>query len=410
MSRKLVLIMTLMVFLVGMLSVAFKVKMVKASGTIYIRANGLVENTDKIVSADNVTYTFTDNINDSIVVQRSNIIIDGKGYTLQGSGIGRGFILYGINNVTVKNTNITDFGYGVDLESSNNSIVSGNTITNSTTWGVYLCLSNNSVVSGNTITNSTDGVYLESSNNIVVSGNTITNSTDNGVYLGWSNSSVVSGNTITNNYYGVYLGSSNSSVVSGNTITNSTDGVHLYSSNNGAVSGNTITNTSIGVYLWSSNSSVVSGNNITKSTNCGVYLWSSNNSTIYGNTITNSNYGVYLYGGSSNNKFYHNHFIDNIQQVYIEAPSYANFWDNGYPSGGNYWSDYRDVDKYSGPYQNETGSDGIWDHPYVIDENNRDNYPIVPEFPTWTSMLLVLIVLTIAVAIYKRRLLKTPIH
>jgi len=35
---------------------------------------------------------------------------------------------------------------------------------------------------------------------------------------------------------------------------------------------------------------------------------------------------------------------------------------------------------------------------------------IIPEFPTWTSMLLVLITLTVAIAIYKRRLFKTPIH
>jgi len=35
---------------------------------------------------------------------------------------------------------------------------------------------------------------------------------------------------------------------------------------------------------------------------------------------------------------------------------------------------------------------------------------IVPEFPTWTPMLLILIVLTVAVVIYKRRLLKTPKH
>jgi len=35
---------------------------------------------------------------------------------------------------------------------------------------------------------------------------------------------------------------------------------------------------------------------------------------------------------------------------------------------------------------------------------------IVPEFPTWTSMLLTLILLTVVIAIYKRRLLKTPIH
>jgi len=35
---------------------------------------------------------------------------------------------------------------------------------------------------------------------------------------------------------------------------------------------------------------------------------------------------------------------------------------------------------------------------------------VIPEFPAWTSMLLILIVLTVAVVIYKRRILKTPIH
>jgi len=40
----------------------------------------------------------------------------------------------------------------------------------------------------------------------------------------------------------------------------------------------------------------------------------------------------------------------------------------------------------------------------------ESNVWTVPEFPTWTSMLLILIVLTVAIAIYKRRLLKTPIH
>ena len=54
-----------------------------------------------------------------------------------------------------------------------------------------------------------------------------------------------------------------------------------------------------------------------------------------------------------------------------------NIWDDDYPSGGNYWSDYTGVDEYSGPYQNETGSDGIGDTPYVIDENNQDNYPFM---------------------------------
>jgi hypothetical protein len=55
----------------------------------------------------------------------------------------------------------------------------------------------------------------------------------------------------------------------------------------------------------------------------------------------------------------------------------VNFWDVDYPSGGNYWSDYGGVDVYSGPYQNETGSDGIGDTPYILDENNIDHYPLM---------------------------------
>jgi hypothetical protein len=52
-------------------------------------------------------------------------------------------------------------------------------------------------------------------------------------------------------------------------------------------------------------------------------------------------------------------------------------WDNGYPSGGNYWSNYDGTDSYSGPCQNVTGSDGVGDTPYVIDGSNQDNYPLM---------------------------------
>jgi parallel beta-helix repeat protein len=96
-----------------------------------------------------------------------------------------------------------------------------------------------------------------------------------------------------------------------------------------------------------------------------------------GNNITaNSIDGVCLFS-SSNNMFFHNNFINNTQQVSSDGS--PNTWDNGYPSGGNYWSDYRTA--Y--PNATEVDSSGIWNTSYVIDSNNIDRYPLMGPFHTF---------------------------
>ena len=80
--------------ILSVLTLAFapNVQPVKASGAIYIRADGSVDPpTAPISSVDNVTYTFTDNIYDEIVVERDNTVVDGSGYTLQGHGLDTDF-------------------------------------------------------------------------------------------------------------------------------------------------------------------------------------------------------------------------------------------------------------------------------------------------------------------------------
>jgi len=130
----------LTLLILSVFTFAFNVQPVKASGTIYIRANGSIDPLGAPISTiDNVTYTFTGNINDSIVIERSNITINGNGYTLQGSGSGTGFYWF-VSNVTIKNTNIKNFSYGVYIRSSSFNTVSGNTITNNG-HGVHLYLS-----------------------------------------------------------------------------------------------------------------------------------------------------------------------------------------------------------------------------------------------------------------------------
>ncbi|MEZ0345207.1 MAG: NosD domain-containing protein [Infirmifilum sp.] len=109
----------------------------------------------------------------------------------------------------------------------------------------------------------------------------------------------------------------------------------------------------------------------------GILITNAKNCNISGNNIANNDDGIYLYGSSSNS-IYHNNFVDNGRQVYSEES--ANVWDDGYPSGGNYWSDYRCVDEKSGPAQDQPGRDGICDKPYIIGKDNVDHYPLAKPY------------------------------
>jgi parallel beta-helix repeat protein len=114
----------------------------------------------------------------------------------------------------------------------------------------------------------------------------------------------------------------------------------------------------------------------------GILLYGASNNSVSGNNITANKYiGIYL-DESSNNRIFHNNILVLNNTAQVEVDRALNIWDNGYPSGGNYWSEYNGTDIYSGAYQNQTGSDGIGDTPYVINENNRDNYPLMNPWPS----------------------------
>src|SRR3972149_996805 len=88
---------------------------VNAAETIYIKANGSIEGTTKISSANNITYIFTDNIDGTITIEKDNIALDGTGYSLTGTGTGTGIDLRTRSNVTIKNVQISSFASGIIL-------------------------------------------------------------------------------------------------------------------------------------------------------------------------------------------------------------------------------------------------------------------------------------------------------
>jgi len=222
-------------------------------------------------------------------------------------------------------------------------------------------------------------------NNVNISGFTIRHSgneySDSGIYVDHSSGNKINSNSITSNSAGISLYYSGSNVISGNTISlNNYDGIVFYSSSSNIVSDNSITSNNGGISLYYSGSNVISGNTISLNNYDGIVFYYSGNNMVFGNTISlNNNYGMYLALYSDNNIIYFNNF-NNAFQAWSDS---KNVWDNR--KEGNYWSDYTGVDLYSGPNQNETGSDGIGDTPYKkIDKNNVDNYPLMGMFSYFT--------------------------
>jgi parallel beta-helix repeat protein len=123
-----------------------------------------------------------------------------------------------------------------------------------------------------------------------------------------------------------------------------------------------------GVLLTWSNNTIIASNSL-RSNQAGIWLVVSSGNTLRDNTIGNSNmFGIYL-DRSNNSLIFHNNLLGNTPpSINPWTSNSTSTWDNGYPSGGNYWSDYKGTD---------SNGDGIGDTPYVIDENNTDRYPLM---------------------------------
>jgi len=233
------------------------------------------------------------------------------------------------------------------------------------------------------ITSIADGIVVER-DNIAVDGSGYTvegagafTSSLYGIYLDGRSNVTIRNTNVKNFDYGIWLNSSSDNSINGNNITNNWDGISLRYSSNNSMNGNTIANNKEGIWL----------------------AHSSNHNSIDGNNIENNNYEGILFDSSSDNVICHNNFVNNVRQVYYIVAPVANVWDDGYPSGGNYWSDYDGTD---------ANKDGIGDTPYIIDANNTDHYPlmtqyVIPEFPSFVILPLFFMATLLAVITYRRK-------
>jgi len=230
-------------------------------------------------------------------------------------------------------------------------------------YGVLLDYAPNGRIENSTILGNKLGVAVVNSDNVAVVDNTIDANDQYGISSGgisWSNNTVVSRNSLTGNGVGILAGTTAYSLISDNVIAGSYYGIWL---------------------LMSPTSITVSGNRVSGANEAGIYLEYASDVEVVGNYVTGTRLWGLMFAGGPGIQGHHNTLVGNGVNAYPATGVIAEY-DNGFPSGGNYWDDYAGVDNCGGPNQDVcTGPDGLGDTPYVVDINHRDRYPLMASPP-----------------------------
>jgi parallel beta-helix repeat protein len=288
--------------------------------------------------------------------------------------------LYGVEDVVIEDSRTSRNGYGVYVRYSSNV-----TLDNCTLIGTHYEAAVTVIGSSNvTVTNcliesmliATKGIAAYSDWNRI-EGNTI-ESNSLGIFLSSSSNNTVSDNRISWSGNGIrVVFPSRDNLILNNTITDSAwGGIYMASSaGHNTIFGNRISSSDDGITIFASPYNVIANNTLLDNTVHNLDLRSASNNTIVGNAVVGAEFGISL-NQSSDNRVYHNVIVDNINQSVDDLGT--NAWNETYPTGGNYWSDYTGIDNCSGALQDVCPSpDGIGDSPYIIDSDSADNYPLM---------------------------------
>jgi parallel beta-helix repeat protein len=318
------------------------------------------------------------NNNEGLRIHRSN---NNTVRDNQATGNRESFSLYSTNqNYIERNSVSMSDDYGIRLRFSFHDIIANNSISSSGMFGIHNSQSSISIIN-NTITSSKiHGIYLLLASNNTIANNTEEYNRDFGIYLKRSSNNTILGDRFSNNNVGIHLEETQNTTIVNVTTLNNTGGILTELSTSVTVLGSRFSNNVSGLSIRDTTLARIENNNASKNW-FGIFLVRSDSSVIVNNSVSlNEIRGISL-ESSSGVSVYHNNITGNLVQAFDDTSN--NQWDNGYPSGGNNWSDYIGFDDCSGPNQDVCPDpDGFGDTPYIIDADSQDRYPfMVPQDP-----------------------------
>jgi len=351
---------------------------------------------DHSALTDMSNLTATNNTRNGVYLRESwGGVISGSNASLNDRS---GIVLGSSSGTTVSNNTVSGNMFGIVLSYTGSSVLRNNTMIENGVyisvgslqdWNTHTIDTSNTVngkpvhywkdIIGGKVPSGAGQVILANCTGVVVE-NQNTSLSSVGIALGFSSGNIIANNTALGNDQGAYLWKSTSNSIANNTFANNRLGIHLDSSSDyNNVTENFATNNWAGIDMNFADWNTVWGNNLSWNRH-GIRLWYSDNNTIAQNNVTSNSWSGFYLLHSNFNRIYHNNVIGNWLGGMDDRAT--NDWDDGYPSGGNYWSDYNGADHYRGPAQDQSGSDGIGDTPYAIDADSHDRYPLVFPFGT----------------------------
>jgi len=341
---------------------------------IYIHADGAVDPSDSpLKNVDNHTYELEADVFGNVVVERSDVVIEGKGFWLCGVGEREGVKFFKVSNVTVRNLNIQSFEVGVFLYSSF-CLDFYECFVDKSLFGFKGDSSANVNVVGCRVLNNGFGFVFQNCSGINICESFIQNSSYHGLFFSFSSLNSICNNSITGNYRGIYFDfSSNNTIIENNITENFYKGVRLAYSNYNVIYGNNVSSNSYGFWFYNSSFNSFFRNCLLFNARDGVLFEMGSNSNLISENMVafNDDSGVYL-NSSFNNVFLHNSFVENGANVIVKCEDCSNFWDDGVE--GNYWSNY---------FRGDSDHDGIGDEVYVINRENVDCKPLMGMFKSF---------------------------